>query len=37
MEAKRQERKDRKALTKAEQRERKEERMAYYASMRRSA
>jgi hypothetical protein len=36
MEAKRNERKERKALTKAEQRQRKEERMAYYAGMRRT-
>jgi Family of unknown function (DUF6481) len=35
-EAKRLERKERKALTKAEQRERKEERMAYYANLRRT-
>lgn len=35
-EAKRLERKERKALTKTEQRERKEERMAYYANLRRT-
>jgi Family of unknown function (DUF6481) len=36
LEAKRQERKDRKAISKADQRQRKEERMAYYANLRRT-